>query len=1178
MFNGLLKQEKLGVRFVLIVGAIAMALSLSLVVPKAGAVTIDELLAQIQALQAQLVLLQGGSGASTATACTFTKSLYLGVSDPQVKCLQQYLNGAGYVVATSGAGSVGNETNYYGSRTKAAVATWQAANNVSPAVGYFGSISRAKYSSVGGGVVVAPPGGGVVAPPVAGGLSVALSGSTPASRTIVASAALMPFGKWNFTAGSGDVTVTTLKFKRSGISSDSELSSAYLYDEEGNYLAQYSGLGSGVLTFTNSSGLFTVKAGTTKTVEMKVDLASSASNNHTMAWSLEAAADVTSNATSVSGSFPSMANAMTFVTVSDPNIATLTATVVTTGNSVNAGTTGYLAGSFTLLSANSAVLINRIVLTQNGSLISSTDLGNIKLVTSGGTQMGATLPSLKSDGTGTFVMSPAYEIPAGQTIQVNVYADILAGVNRNLKFNVLNLRDIQATDKTYNVGVNPSASVTMTQTTIEAGTLTITLDPSSPTGNVSVGQTNVTLAKFKVSSYGEQVKVKFVPFKVTFGTTSSSGILGTGISDEIDNTYLVDDSGNQIGSTITADVTLAATDGIWDGSATGAAATFGTSSSNINYLIPANTTRIWSLKADIPTGADAANITGALRAGTTNYQGQVSLSNGNSTAVDANALTIQSNPFQAKLNSALGTGNLVKGQGAAKIGSYVLSASSAEGINVSTLTFTSSSTFPFSNLMIKVNGVQFGDVKGSVSASTDYTFSGSSPAVIAAGANVTVDVYADVLSTASNIGSSYYVQLDSASAVGAITATTQTLKNTAGTAIDNSDDITSQAFTVNVAGPTITLDNDSSNPAAYQVAMGKTNQVLGIWRITGGTTEDANITEISIKDRVGASGNEASFQNLQWYKGGVAVGPVVTSATASGTAGSETGYRYTWTFGTPIMVPQNSGISLELRGDVPTFASGGSTSNSTHIFTFNRDDTYVLARGAGSSLTAVVNDSAATALGTSDSFAGNNDTTTEVNTITVARTKLTVTSDPTGILTTGHAPSSADVMAVFVFTADPSYDVTISTVTMKLAGATLATIVAQLIDADTGAAWGSSGVSVFGLDPETGMTAGASSSVAFYPAYTLSAGATKRIKVQADTTGSTNASDLTFTVTAGSTSGTLAQWYIDNETATAVATLNGARTQNALCWGDGSTACTAAGGAFNLETKVLPIYGPSIRY
>ncbi|MDP3004149.1 MAG: hypothetical protein Q8N43_01415, partial [Candidatus Azambacteria bacterium] len=721
------KREAWPIGIVLLGAALVVALSLSLAVPKAGAVTIEELLVQIQALQAQLVQLQAQQGTGTATACTFTRSLYIGVSSgADVKCLQQYLNSTIYKVAVTGAGSVGNETNFYGSLTKAAVAKWQAANSVSPAVGYFGPISRAKYSAVAGGVVT-PPGGGVVTPPTAGGLSVALRTDTPSSRTIVRSAAMMPFAKWNFTAGSGDVTVTSLKLTRSGISSDGELGSAYLYDgDTGDYISQYSGLGSGVLSFSNTGGLFTVKAGITKNVELRVDVSSSASNNHTMGWNLNAAADVTSNATSVSGTFPVTSNAMTFVTVSDPSIATLTATTVATGDSVNAGTTGYLAGSFTLQASNSAVLLDRIVLTQNGSIISATDLSNIKLVTTGGQQIGQVLTSLKSDGTGTFAMSPAYEIPSGQTIQVNVYADILAGVNRTMKFNVLNLRDVQARDKTYNVGVNPSASVAMTQSDIEAGTLTVTLDPSSPTGNVAPGQTNVTVAKFKVVAYGEQVKVLWVPFKLV---SSGTGSTGGDFTTTVDNVYLVDDAGNQIGTTITTPAATA-TDGItWSSTGTGGttngndvAATFGTSAANINYLIPANTTRILSLKLDVKSTA-TSTITGSLIAGTSNYQGQVSLSTGSSTAVSGNALTVQSNPFQAKLNSALGTGNLVMGQSAARIGSYVLSASSAEGINVSTITWVASTTFPFVNLVAKVNGVQFGNVDGSVTAADTETFS-----------------------------------------------------------------------------------------------------------------------------------------------------------------------------------------------------------------------------------------------------------------------------------------------------------------------------------------------------------------------------------------------------------------------------------------------------------------------
>ena len=519
--------------------------------------------------------------------------------------------------------------------------------------------------------------------------------------------------------------------------------------------------------------------------------------------------------------------------------------------------------------------------------------------------------------------------------------------------------------------------------------------------------------------------------------------------------------------------------------------------------------------------------------------------------------------FTAQRNSSMGSSNLVKGQSAARIASFIFSVS-GESINVSDITLTSSSTFPFANLKVKVDGTQFGDTK-SVTTNTDYTFSGTSSVSIPLGGSVTVDVYADVLSTATNDGSSYYVKLKDASAVGVITGVAQVLKDSDSNAV-STNNINGQSFTVNVAGPTITVDNDSSSPAAYQVAMGKTNQTLGIWKINGGTTEDANITEISVKDKVGASGNKASLNNLQWYKGGVAVGSVVVAATASGTAGSETGYTYTWTFSSPIVVPQNGGISLELRGNVSSFASGGATSNSTHTFTFNADGTYVLARGAGSSLTAVVNDSAGTALGTSSSFAGIAGTTTDVNAVTVARTKLTVTSDPTGITTSGHPVSSADVMAVFVFTADPAYDVTINTVTLKLAGSTLATVNVRLIDADTGSVWGSTANrATYGQD-------NASSSIAFYPAYILSAGASKRVKVVADTTGSETSSDAAFTATTGSTNGTLAQWYIDNDTTGS----NGSVIGNAVCWGDGTTLCSAGG--FNLEAKVLPVYGPSVRY
>ncbi len=87
--------------------------------------------------------------ANAIVQCTFTRDLYLGVSGNDVLCLQQYLNdGGNAIIASSGAGSPGNETTYFGSLTQSAVARWQSANGISPAVGYFGSLSRAKYNQI----------------------------------------------------------------------------------------------------------------------------------------------------------------------------------------------------------------------------------------------------------------------------------------------------------------------------------------------------------------------------------------------------------------------------------------------------------------------------------------------------------------------------------------------------------------------------------------------------------------------------------------------------------------------------------------------------------------------------------------------------------------------------------------------------------------------------------------------------------------------------------------------------------------------------------------------------------------------------------------------------------------------------------------------------------------------
>jgi len=67
---------------------------------------------------------------TTSSSYTFTKTLKYKMIDNEVKELQKYLNTHNYLVATTGYGSLNNETTYFGKKTKAAVIKFQLANGL----------------------------------------------------------------------------------------------------------------------------------------------------------------------------------------------------------------------------------------------------------------------------------------------------------------------------------------------------------------------------------------------------------------------------------------------------------------------------------------------------------------------------------------------------------------------------------------------------------------------------------------------------------------------------------------------------------------------------------------------------------------------------------------------------------------------------------------------------------------------------------------------------------------------------------------------------------------------------------------------------------------------------------------------------------------------------------------
>ena len=135
--------------------------AVSMAVPAANGVTIEELQDQIAALNATIVQLLATINAQTTTPTTtglcLTGDLSSGMTSAAAKTLQQGLNqDPATQVAVSGAGAPGFETSYFGGLTKAAVIKFQekyasevlASWGFTKGTGYAGSTTRAKFNAL----------------------------------------------------------------------------------------------------------------------------------------------------------------------------------------------------------------------------------------------------------------------------------------------------------------------------------------------------------------------------------------------------------------------------------------------------------------------------------------------------------------------------------------------------------------------------------------------------------------------------------------------------------------------------------------------------------------------------------------------------------------------------------------------------------------------------------------------------------------------------------------------------------------------------------------------------------------------------------------------------------------------------------------------------------------------
>ena len=523
-----------------------------------------------------------------------------------------------------------------------------------------------------------------------------------------------------------------------------------------------------------------------------------------------------------------------------------------------------------------------------------------------------------SDQTGTYVMfdltgAPYSLTTGGHTFDVR--ADVVAGSARTIRMSLMNLADLMITDSQNNVNVAATymsgATGNGNQFVINGtygGTVTATVNPTfSSATNITGGTTNAVIAKYNLTSYGEDEKVMQIQVTPNFSVT------GTPTTTSLNNVALYY-NGAQVGTSQNY---------------TGTALTFNLGSS---LIVSSGTTGTLEVHADLQNAASVNYTAGTLQVSGTIPAGQIQgvnsqiTSNAAVTLPTTNGLSIQTGLLAIAANPAYTNQSLSPNTAGAKIGSFVIqNQSSSDSVRVTNLQLST------------IFGAGAGSTNLSNLRTSETTGSGSNPinpATAAAGgtsvnnvpvdftlapsATRTIDVFAD-LSTAT--GSTVTVQTK----LQVTALSTGSSTTICGTGISSGSTNGCNSGTP-VTGQLVTAQTGTFNTPVI-VSSGTTQmQYVSVGTSTGATnatTARFNFT---------STGGTATISELK-FTVAASTGTPVTSVTVSDAAGAHTGFvigGVAYLTGLNLAVPNGSGgINVDAFLTYGAAGSTGTTSGAT---------------------------------------------------------------------------------------------------------------------------------------------------------------------------------------------------------------------------------------------------------
>jgi hypothetical protein len=495
--------------------------------------------------------------------------------------------------------------------------------------------------------------------------------------------------------------------------------------------------------------------------------------------------------------------------------------------------TDYVVWQKNLQISNRDALMSSIRFQQIGSVYTD-DIKNFRLMVDG-VQVGSAVEKADANRFVNFGFTSPVTLKAGNHV-VKMVADLVAGSGRNFNFSLRRVVDVEIWDPQLNVVVSPTvAGGTFTTTgmqstsavNISSGTVTVSKDTTSPSGNVVLNGSAVTLAKYKIKAQGEELKVENLTVKWS-GTSSPM----TGSKLRSGAIYA---DGVQIGST--QDITLSGT-------------VYNLGSSLV--LMPGKEV-VLEVRADVfnnggtSGGPLVANDTFTVTlvtptSGNAYQRTSLGYINAPSSDVAGNSVTVASGSLTLAKATSYSSQAVTVPQTALKIGEFNLTTGSTEGVNIDTISFGNGGNAGDSNVtdVYVVYGSKTTVTKATIATST-FSINEAVPA------NTTLNI-------------KVYANLNGAIAANKTVIPRLTVSGTSqssGQAVTSATLVTGQTITAGTGS--LTVASDASTPVAALVvgnSMPKvgafkftaSNDSFTIVDLTATTSDSSSIVELVFKD------------------------------------------------------------------------------------------------------------------------------------------------------------------------------------------------------------------------------------------------------------------------------------------------------------------------------------------